>query len=83
MQQAFNEINTALMPETVHLATVSQEVFTAQMLTGSEKRPLRVLSLGMSDNTKACLSEMYGRSTKIVQMVVEFVEWQPSSCWMK
>jgi len=59
VQEAFLEVNNSLLPDPMQIHTVPDELFTAEMLTSAGARPLRVLSLGTSNDSstfdKLCL----------------------------
>lgn len=49
IQSVFNEINSQVLPDEKLLPTPPKEMlFRAEMFTSANKRPLRVLSLGIS-----------------------------------
>jgi len=48
VQNIFQEVNSALVEEGMQIQDLPKSFFTANMMLGSDKRPLRVLSLGAS-----------------------------------
>ena len=48
VQNVFQEINSVLVEDSMQISTLPNQFFTATMMQGHDKRPLRLLSLGKS-----------------------------------
>jgi hypothetical protein len=69
VQEAFQEVNSSLLPDPMQLPAVSDKLFSAEMLTSAGARPLRVLSLGVSSD-----SSTFNRTVVIDDTDVEQTE---------